>query len=158
MTTIVLLLFTALNAAAVPAIDTSNVLAIAESTSSPYFAALTADGSGLTGDLHDNDDDNMWLSAPDRGTASYNPNPGTVTGVTWLRFQFDKVYKLGDMWIWNCNETAWVARGFKDVTIEYSTTGGSSPSEWHTLGEYELAQASGAATIPHTDEIHFDGV
>ena len=54
----------------------------------------------------------MWLS-------DTTPQP------TWIKYEFDKIYKLQEMWVWNSNQTVETSFGFgiKSVTIEYSTDG-----------------------------------
>ena len=50
----------------------------------------TIDGSGLTGDLHGTERTTMWLST------GVQPN--------WIQYEFDKVYKLYDLMVWNSNQ------------------------------------------------------
>jgi hypothetical protein len=72
----------------------------------------TVNGSGLNAeDQHSMDVTKMWLSG--------NTKPH------WIRYEFDKVYKLDEMWVWNANQMVEVFVGFgvKDVAIEYSTDG-----------------------------------
>ncbi len=72
----------------------------------------TIDGSGLDGDLHSTFMEDMWLSDSE-------PQP------TWIEFQFDKAYKLHEMWVWNQNQVneSVVGYGIQDVSIEYSVDG-----------------------------------
>jgi len=71
----------------------------------------------------------MWLSAP------FTPLPA------WIQYEFDDVYKLSELWVWNSNQTVEIYIGFgaRNVTVEYSLDG----VEWSTLGDVELAQAPG---------------
>ena len=71
----------------------------------------TIDGSGLTGDLHGTDGTTMWLST------GAQPN--------WIQYQFDKVYKLHDLKVWNSNQPieSFLGFGAKEVKVEYSTDG-----------------------------------
>jgi len=91
----------------------------------------TIDGSGLDeNDLHSTDETAIWLSS--------------MTGAqpTWIQYEFDGVYKLHQMWVWNHNTTMESILGFgiKDVTIEYS----SDCANWATLGTtHEFARAPG---------------
>jgi hypothetical protein len=105
----------------------------------------TINGSGLDdNDLHSNKDRDMWLS---------NIEPLGA----WIEFQFDKAYKLHEMWVWNSNQTVESMLGFglKDVTIEYSTNG----IDYTTLGAtHEFARAPGAAGYAHNTTIDFAGV
>ena len=87
----------------------------------------TIDGSGLNGDLHSTTMDDMWVSG-------FEPQP------TWIEYQFDKAYRLHEMWVWNQNQVneSIIGYGFKDVSIEYSVDG----IGYTTLGTtHEFAQA-----------------
>ncbi|MHC4172639.1 MAG: hypothetical protein ACYST5_06825, partial [Planctomycetota bacterium] len=53
----------------------------------------TINGSGLdANDLHSNEETDMWLSSAEPLGA-------------WIEFQFDKTFKLHEMWVWNSNQT-----------------------------------------------------
>ena len=103
----------------------------------------TVDGSGLVDGLHGTDDTTMWS-----GTA-------TEGDPVWLQFDFDRVYKLYGMHVWNCNMLyeGWLGFGFKDVTIEYST----EPNEWVPLGDYELDRGTSVSTYAG-QRIDLDGL
>ncbi|UCE49581.1 MAG: discoidin domain-containing protein, partial [Phycisphaerales bacterium] len=105
----------------------------------------TVNGSGLTDDLHGRDSQTMWLSAIG------GPQP------TWIQFEFDNVYQLHEMWVWNSNTELEMSVGFgaKDVTIEYSLDG----IDYTTLGTtHEFARASGDDGYSHNTTIDFGGV
>jgi hypothetical protein len=90
------------------------------------------DGSGLTNGLHGTTDATMW-------SGDY------AAGETfWLQFDFDGVYKLYGMHVWNYNGLYEYALGFgfKDITIEYAV----EPNEWMTLGDYALARSTSKNT------------
>ena len=73
----------------------------------------TIDGSGLDShDQHSTSATQMWLSKK-------NQSP------IWIQYEFDAVYKLHQMWVWNSNQEVEPQVGFgaKDVTIETSTDG-----------------------------------
>ena len=93
----------------------------------------TVDGSGLDADdQHSVETKQMWLSD---GT---QPN--------WIQYEFDKAYKLHELWVWNSNQVieAFVGFGAKNVTIEYSLDG----SAWTELASVpEFAQATGMADV-----------
>jgi hypothetical protein len=111
----------------------ANVTATASSAAPNMGPEKTVDGSGLQANgQHSSVDTDMWLSAP--GT----PLPA------WIRFEFDRVYKLDGMTVWNSNQKVepYVGFGAKDATIEYSLDG----VEWSTLGDMELARADGTDT------------
>lgn len=136
---------------------------IANSSTSLYGTSArdTINGSGLIGDLHNNDYTKMWVGSIGSEPNSYNS--GTVAGENWLSYEFDHIYELGKLWIWNYNEyyasDDATECGLKNVTVQYSTTGGFDSSEWTTLGggTIQLAKsptpASGA--LAHTDEVDF---
>ncbi len=71
----------------------------------------TIDGSGMTGDLHGTEPTTMWLSS------GVQPN--------WIQYEFDKVYKLHEMQVWNSNQLVegFLGFGSKKVTIETSADG-----------------------------------
>ncbi len=106
----------------------------------------TIDGSGLDGDLHGTLSTDMWLSS--------------MTGEqpTWIRYKFDRAYKLDEMWVWNYNVEfeGTLGYGFKDVTVEYSLDG----TTWELLGDVEFAQAQAAAQseYAHNTTVDFGGV
>ena len=124
----------------------ANVTATASSSAATQGPAdATVDGSGLTNDLHSTEGTTMWLS--DFG----GPQP------TWIQFEFDKVYLLHEMWVWNSNTTleGAIGFGFKDVTIEYSLDG----TGYVTLGTtHEFAQAPGADGYAHNTTVDLSGL
>jgi len=74
----------------------------------------------------------------------------------WIEYEFGKVYKLYEMWVWNSNQMieSFVGYGFKDVTIEYSANG----TDYTTLGTtHEFAQAPGADGYAHNTTVDFGG-
>jgi len=105
----------------------------------------TIDGSGLNAsDQHSTTDTTMWLS-------STTPQP------TWIQYEFDRIYKLYEMWVWNWNGLIEYSVGFglKDVTIQYSTDG----TNWTQLtGVPQFAQAPGLDTYVHNTTVNFQGV
>ncbi|HUU18909.1 MAG TPA: hypothetical protein VMW72_17290 [Sedimentisphaerales bacterium] len=106
----------------------------------------TINGSGLdeSGLLHGNISvDAMWLSS------QIGDQP------TWIEYEFDKVYKLHEMWVWNSNDSLEqvVGFGFKDVTIEYSVNG----FDYTTLETvHEFARAPGSANYAHNTTVDFN--
>ncbi len=104
---------------------------------------VTIDGSGLTDGLHGTGDATMWSVKKAEGDA------------VWLQFDFDRVYKLYGVHVWNYNGQFEfiLGFGFKDITIEYAT----EPNEWMTLGDYELARSTNLPTYAGR-RIDLDGV
>ncbi len=105
----------------------------------------TIDGSGLdAADGHSTDASDMWLGLP----AGDDP--------VYIQYEFDKVYKLYEMWVWNYNVQFEPVLGFglKNVTIEYSADG----ADWTALGDAELARASAQAGYAHNSVVDLQGV
>jgi hypothetical protein len=103
----------------------------------------TIDGSGLTGDLHSTEGTTMWL------TSGAAPN--------WIQYQFDKVYKLYDLKVWNSNQLieGFLGFGAKKVTIEYSTDG----TTWTALANVpEFTRATGMAGYAANTTVNMGGV
>jgi len=123
-----------------------NITATASSSAIAKGPENTVNGSGLddSGLLHGKDgDDNMWLSSSEPDGA-------------WIEYEFDKAYKLDQMWIWNYNGAGLnVAYGLNNVTIEYSTDG----TNYTTLGTtHEFLIAPGADDYAHNTTVDFGGV
>ncbi len=125
-----------------------NITATASSSDVGKGPENTVNGSGLddSGLLHGKEaDDNMWLS----GTTGPQP--------TWIEYEFDRVYKLYELWVWNSNESLEpvIGLGFKDVSIEYSVNG----TDYTTLGAtHEFARAPGASDYAHNTTVDMGGV
>ncbi|MBN1361814.1 MAG: hypothetical protein JW993_14555 [Sedimentisphaerales bacterium] len=88
------------------------------------------DESGLDAmGQHSVSDADVWLGDASAG------------GPVWIRYDFDQVYKLYQMRVWNYNTVfeSLVGFGVKGVTIEYA----AEPNEWVTLGDLEFPQAPG---------------
>jgi hypothetical protein len=119
-----------------------NITATASTAEAGVGPEKTIDGSGLDdNDLHSNEEADMWLSSAEPLGA-------------WIEYEFDKVYKLHQMWVWNYNQAveSILGFGFKDVTIEYSTNG----TDYTTLGTtVEFARAPGTAGYAHDITIDF---
>jgi len=106
--------------------------------------ANTINGSGLANDLHSTVSDAMWVSSM------------TGSQPTWIQYQFDKTYKLYELWVWNHNTEfePVLGYGFKDVTVEYSTDG----TAWTLLKDVQFAQAPAAPGYAHNSTINLSGV
>jgi hypothetical protein len=106
----------------------------------------TVDGSGLNAlDQHDTAAGTMWISA-----AGQEPP-------VWIQYEFDTVYKLDQMWVWNANNGLELLFGFgvKTATIEYSTDGVT----WAALENVpEFAQAPGTDDYAYNTTVDFGGV
>ena len=105
----------------------------------------TINGVGLNElDQHSTEGTEMWLSGMGDATPS-------------IQYEFDKPYKLHELWVWNSNQLieAFVGLGAKDVTLEYSTDG----VDWMTLEDArQFAQALGNASYTANTIVDLDGV
>lgn len=127
-------------------LSADQITATASSTNNTSGQATSLiDGSGLgEGDVHSTVATDMWLSEPS--------DPGSA----WGQFEFDRLYKLHEMLVWNHNTAveSMVGLGVKDATIEYSRDG----AEWATLGTtHQFAQASGNESYTANTTIDFAG-
>jgi hypothetical protein len=104
----------------------------------------TIDGSGLDGmDQHGTSASQMWLSKKGQSPV-------------WIQYEFDSVYRLYQMWVWNSNQQIEQTVGFgaKDVQIETSTDG----TTWTSLADVpQFSQASGEPNYVHNTTVDFRG-
>ncbi|MBN1973800.1 MAG: discoidin domain-containing protein, partial [Sedimentisphaerales bacterium] len=92
-------------------------------------------------DLHSKVAGYMWIST------------GDVNDV-WIRYDFDRVYKLDEMLVWNYNSQFLLKVGFKDVTVEYSEDG----QTWKALADVpEFAQGTGKESYLYNTVVDFNG-
>jgi hypothetical protein len=122
-----------------------NITVTASSSDVTASPAYAADGAGLTDDLcHGTFETTMWLSS------KTGPQP------TWIQFQFDGVYKIEEMRVWNYNVLfeSVLGLGMKDVTIEYSIDG----VIWTVLSEAQFPRASGATLCGPSATVDFGGI
>jgi len=125
-----------------------NITATASSTNQEGMEPEnTINGLGLdVSDLHSTQEMTMWLSGEEK-----EPNRA------WIEYEFDKVHKLHEMWVWNANQVMEPVLGFglKDVTIEYSTNG----TDYTTLGTtHEFVRAPGTLDYAHNTTVDFGSV
>jgi len=105
----------------------------------------TVDGSGLNAsDQHSTAAEHMWLAEPPEGES------------LWIQYEFDRIYMLHEMLVWNYNVMFELLLGFglKDVTVEYSTNG----EDWIVLGDVEFARATARGTYAANTTVPFDGI
>jgi hypothetical protein len=119
------------------------------SLSSDYDPNNTVNGSGMSGannELTDSTGKNMWVTP--KGI-----NGGKLP--QWIKYEFDRVYKLDQMWVWNYNISTEDESGIgaKDVTIEYSVDG----NNWAPLGNYQFADGTCLDNYAHNTEVGFKG-
>jgi hypothetical protein len=104
----------------------------------------TINGSGLVGDLHSKNIDDMWLTAEG------------AEGPAWIKYEFDKVYKLYEMQVWNYNGPSSLRfLGIKDVAVRYSI----DDVNWVTIPDVnEFTQATGSSNYAANTIVPFNGV
>lgn len=78
-----------------------------------------------------------WISCE----PAVSPNPERPVS-HFIMYDFGKVYKLGQMTIWNSNDPSHLDYGMRDVAIDYSADG----ETWYTAGDFVFGQASGLST------------
>jgi hypothetical protein len=104
----------------------------------------TIDGSGLNSlDQHSTTLSQMWLSK-----SKQTP--------VWIQYEFDQVYNLDQMWVWNQNQITELddGNGAMDVSIETSTDG----TTWTALADVpQFAQATAEETYVHNTTVDFGG-
>ncbi len=121
----------------------AGVIATASSSMGSMGPENTVNRSGLNAnDQHSIEGGHMWVSA------------GTLPN--WIKFEFDKVYTLDEMWVWNSNQQmeSIVSFGVKDVVVEYSTDGDA----WTPLANVPVfARAPGSPDYAHDTVVDFGG-
>jgi hypothetical protein len=121
-----------------------NVTATASSRERGMGPENTTNGSGLAeNDGHSGASNDMWLSK--------NACP------QWIQYEFDQVYALNELWVWNSNQLVEPIMGFgaRTVKIEYSTDG----TTWALVeGVPEFARAPGHPGYVANTIVSFDGV
>jgi len=96
--------------------------------------ANTINGSGLdANDIHSTPTNSMWLSDV------------SAPGETWIQYDFDQLYKLYQVLVWNHNSDLEEVVGFgiKEALIETS----QYSEIWETFGTIELARAAQQAPV-----------
>ncbi len=107
--------------------NAQDVVATASSNDGAANATQTINGSGLSGNTHDDGWGSTWTSDGDNGNPNA-PNPNPARGNTnWISYDLGHLYKLGQMQVWNGSEIA--ARGLNLVSVDYSTDG----TNWTTI-------------------------
>ncbi|UCD49023.1 MAG: discoidin domain-containing protein, partial [Phycisphaerales bacterium] len=104
----------------------------------------TVNGSGLNANgEHSINAMDMWLATP-------GAEP------LWIQYEFDRLYQLHQMLVWNYNVQFELVLGFglKDVTVEYSTDG----VEWTVLTDAVFAQAPAQTGYAANTTVDFGGV
>jgi len=123
-----------------------NVIATSNGISEPDAGPEnTVNASGLNAaDEHSIESDDMWLAKAPEGEALY------------IQYEFDRVYKLHELLVWNYNVQFEIILGFglKGVTVEYSENG----TDWTVLGDVEFAKATASPTYTANTAVDLGGV
>ncbi len=123
----------------------TTLIATSNATSNPGEGPEnTINGSGLNAaDEHSTEASDMWVGVP-------GADP------VYIQYEFDRVYKLHEMLVWNYNAEfeLLLGFGFKDVTVEYSLDG----VDWTVLGDVTFAQATAKSSYASNTTVAFDGV
>ncbi len=104
----------------------------------------TVNGSGLNADdEHSIETTDMWLVGPS-------------TEAVYIQYEFDNVYKLHEMLVWNYNVPFEPILGFglKDVTIEYSENG----ADWTVWGDAQFARATAKSDYTANTTVALGGI
>ncbi|MGE5293940.1 MAG: discoidin domain-containing protein, partial [Solirubrobacterales bacterium] len=122
----------------------ANITATASASQPGMGPENTINGSGLDdSDGHSSVSTDMWMSSGGK------PH--------WIQYEFDKAYKLYELWVWNSNQLveAFLGMGAKKVTIEYSVDG----QTWTVLeGAPEFARADAAPGYKANTTVAFNGL
>jgi len=124
----------------------TNITATASSAEEAMGPEKTIDGSGLNASgEHSTVEYDMWLSLRNVD----DPNP-------WIQYEFDRIYNLNEMHVWNSNQVAEPALKFgaKNVTIETSTDG----VDWTPLMTTQFNMAPGLPDYMYNTTVVLGGV
>ncbi len=120
-----------------------NIIATASGGNPDMEPSKTVDGSGLNElDEHSTISTDMWL---------------TFTNGSWIQYEFDRAYKLHELWVWNSNQNieSFFGFGIKEAAIEASVDG----EVWtEVAGVAPFAQAPGQATYQANTTVDLSGV
>ena len=125
-------------------ISGENITATASSYAPGQGPENTINNSGLDpNEKHSTTTAAMWLTA------------AGATGPAWIQYEFDNVYKLDHMLVWNYNgQSALAGLGVRNVTIEYLT----DDTDWMQLGdEIEFPKAPGTNDYASDITVDFNG-
>ncbi|MCK4294838.1 MAG: discoidin domain-containing protein, partial [Planctomycetes bacterium] len=95
----------------------------------------------LEGDLHSTDTSEMWLSA------SGVPHPT-------IKYEFGKVYKLHEMWIWNYNGPDPMLLGYGAKSVDISTS--LDDITYTPVGTYTLGKGTSVSDYAHDSNDTYD--
>jgi len=121
----------------------TSITATASSSDAGVGPQNTINNSGMTGELHSTANTAMWASSM------------TGSQPVWIQYEFDQIYKLQEMKVWNYNVVfePILGFGFKDVTIETSADGAT----WTVLKETQFARGPGLDNYAADTIVDFGG-
>ena len=124
-------------------VPVDDIIATASSSYPGYDPNDTINESGLNPDnmnLHSGLQTDMWLSGPE-------------ANAPWIRYDFDRIYQLHQMMVWNYNLSMILVAGFRDVTVEYSLDGES----WTEVPDVpEFAMGTGTDAYKYNTVVDFN--
>lgn len=88
-----------------------------------------------------------WISCAEK----VSPNPARPSG-HWIMYDFDQVYTLFEMRVWNMNAPDHLDYGLQDVVIDLSDDG----ETWTEFGEHSFPQAPGSSRYEGDVPVDFD--
>jgi len=125
-------------------IDAQNITATASSQTSSLGPENTINGAGLVDGLHSDESAGMWQSDAEE------------PGAAWIQYEFDKPYKLEQMFVWNYNGASILTNyGLREAAVEYSLDG----ENWMQVENVpEFTLAPGKDDYAHDTTVSFEGV
>ena len=94
-------------------------------------------------DQHSNGSGGSWASS------------GLDTNNVWIQYDFDNLYKIHEMFVWNYNSPLTKTFGFKEVLIQYSEDG----ETWKDIPDANMfARATGGAKYVYNTTVEFNDV
>ncbi len=131
-------------------IPAGDLTVISSSQYSIADAAGAFDGSGLTGDQHNDVYTDGWLSGP------------TGAAGQWIIVDLGGTYTLDHLRAWNYNQPVFSGRGIEQADLYYSTSGVGNNTHlsgasfdgagWNTLvNDQSFTQSPGGSSISNTD-------
>lgn len=141
-------------------LDKDRMIVRASSTySSTCAVEHLIDNSGMNGLLHDNSmaAQTMWHS--DRMPPVGKAFEGTKEGRVWISFEFDKIYPIKEIWIWNHNQPGYSKRGLKKTYIQYSSDGKNWASiDGNSSDSWIIPEANAKINLPGSIILNCNGL
>jgi len=98
-------------------------------------------------DRHNSNWFDAWVSC------EISENPNEDRGLShWIMYDFNHVYGLGNIHLWNINDRNNLNWGAKTIAIDYSNDG----NNWTELGEFDIEMSIGSSIYEGIDIGNFD--